>query len=387
LSAQGNVVTSSRSYIDFGGSASVVLVTRRVRVLFDHQIFSYQRFGGASRYFHELISELDGTIDVELGVARTPNEYLRGARYYRGQFTERTGTAAFLATYARNELATRIAARRPHDVFHATFYDPAVLRVARGAKLVVTVLDMIPERFPELFALPGLYNRLVTRRWIDGKRRLCERADAILAISEHTKRDVVAFYGIDPARITVTHLATRLAGGGSRPAGLPERYVLYVGTRNTYKNFDLVLRGLARLDVGLACIGGSAFTAEERARIAELGLAERVVQRDVADRELAACYAHALAFVFPSRYEGFGIPILEAFACDCPVVAANASCFPEIAGDAARYFDPDDAAGLASALAEVIADPAPWRARGRDRVRGFSWAETARRTIEAYKAA
>jgi hypothetical protein len=96
-------------------------------------------------------------------------------------------------------------------VLHATFYDPGVLRNLRGAKLVVTILDMIPERFPEMFAGSGLYNRLVTQRWIQGKRTLCERADAILAISEHTKRDVVEFYGIDPARITVTHLATSIA--------------------------------------------------------------------------------------------------------------------------------------------------------------------------------
>jgi hypothetical protein len=208
-----------------------------VRVLFDHQVFSFQTFGGASRYFAELMGELyaRGAVEVDLGVARSPNEYLAHAPYYRGTRARAGGTAAFLARYVRNELCTRALARRHRpDVFHATFYDPRIH--TRGAKLVVSVLDMIPERFPEFFTKAGLYNRFVTRRWIDGKRTLCERADAILAISEHTKRDVVDFYQIDPARITVTHLGNRLVANGNeaRPDGFPARYVRFVGTRTTY---------------------------------------------------------------------------------------------------------------------------------------------------------
>jgi glycosyltransferase involved in cell wall biosynthesis len=361
-----------------------------VRVLFDHQIFSYQRFGGASRYFHELMNVFHrtGAPAFELGVARSPNEYLRGAAYYGG----RSGRAdRFVRTYARNELATRLAAwRRPPDVLHATFYDPASITAARRAKLVVTVLDMIPERFPEMFPRTGAYARLVTQRWIHGKRALCARAAVILAISESTKRDLVELYGLDPARVTVTHLGNRLAPtpDASPPASLPPRYVLFVGTRNTYKNFALVLEAIRRLDVGLACVGGGPFDSDELSQIARLGLAGRVVQASVTDAELAACYAHALAFVFPSRYEGFGIPILEAFACGCPVLVARASCFPEIAGDAARYFDPDDASELAALLADVIDDRAAadlLRERGRARAAQFTWEATAARTLAAYR--
>lgn len=363
-----------------------------MRVLFDHQIFSYQRFGGASRYYHELIHELAALpeVEVELAVARSPNEYLRTASYFRGRTTPAGGTSRFLATYARNELATLLAARRPHDVVHATFYDPRAAR-HRGP-LVVTVLDMIPERFPEFFELGGLYGRFVTKRWIEGKRVLCERADQILAISEYTKQDVVKLYGIDPARITVTHLGNRLHANATTPrlAGLPERYVLFVGTRNTYKNFGTLLQALAGLDLDLVCIGGGAFDALEQAQLAKLGLTYRASQRSVADHELAACYAHALAFVFPSRYEGFGIPILEAFACGAPAIVANASCFPEIAGDAALYFDPDRASELCAALLRLLGDAAlaaDLRARGRARAAQFTWQATAARTLAAYREA
>jgi glycosyltransferase involved in cell wall biosynthesis len=361
-----------------------------MRVLYDHQIFSYQKFGGASRYFHELMNVMHATagVAVALGVARSPNEYLAHADYYRGQVTAAGGTGAFLATYARNELATRLAARHPHDVLHATFYDP--LATGRGGKLAITVLDMIPEHYPDFFDLSGLYGRFVTKRWIEGKRTLCERADIILAISEHTKQDVVKLYGIDPARITVTHLGNRLHGGGDapRPAGFPERYVLFVGTRNTYKNFGTFLEAVAPLEIGIACIGGGALDASETALIAKLGLTSRLVQRSVSDAELAACYAHAAAFVFPSRYEGFGIPILEAFACGAPALLADASCFPEIAGDAARYFDPDRPDQLRERLREVLDDPATadaLRAKGRARAARFTWEATAAQTLAAYR--
>jgi glycosyltransferase involved in cell wall biosynthesis len=293
----------------------------------------------------------------------------------------------------RNELATLAAARRDrHDILHATFYDPGVLRNVRGGKLVVTVLDMIPEHFPDFFDTRSWYGRFVTKRWIEGKRTLCERADAILAISEHTKQDIVKLYGIDPARITVTHLGNNLSGGGERLPGLPARYVLFVGTRNTYKNFDLFIEAIAALDdrdLAVLCIGGGAFTASESELLGRHRVADRVTQRSVRDDELAACYAHAAAFVFPSRYEGFGIPILEAFACGCPTLVANASCFPEIAGDAALYFEPTDRDSLRDQLCRLLTDEdlrATLRTKALARAQTFTWEATAQRTVTTYRA-
>lgn len=367
-----------------------------MNVLFDHQIFSYQAFGGASRYYCELMNAFAaaGEPAFELPVVESPNEYLGRSSFYRGKTIAKTGTGSFLRTYLRNELATFAAARRDrHDILHATFYDPGVLRNQRGAKLVVTILDMIPERFPEFFDTPGWYGRFITKRWIAGKRRLCERADVILAISEHTKQDVISFYGIDPARVVVTHLGSTLSGGSDQPGPLPGRYVLFVGTRNTYKNFTFFIEAIAPVlarhaDLGVLCIGGGKLAPGELELIDRHALGARVVQRTVRDDELAACYAHAAAFVFPSRYEGFGIPILEAFACGCPTLVANASCFPEIAGDAALYFDPDDHDSLRGALDQVLTDAAlcdRLRARGAERIRRFTWQATADHTLAAYR--
>lgn len=369
-----------------------------MRVLFDHQTFSHQRFGGNSRYFAELLTELyrAGDIEFDLPVVRTPNEYLSRAPYFHGKTSPRVDIPAFLARYVRNAVETQLVARRPHEIFHATFYDPSALLAVRDSKLVVTVLDMIPEHFPDAFTTTGLYGRFITKRWIEGKHLLCERADAILAISENTKRDITAFYGIDPARITVTHLGNRVVSEGREPLppGFPQRYLLYVGTRNTYKNFTFFMEAVSPLlardsTMHVVCIGGGAFDRPEQALLQRLGVASRVVQHTVQDSELAASYANAIAFVFPSLYEGFGIPILEAFGCGCPAILADASCFPEIAGEAARFFDPRDDRSLRDAIGEVLGDAAlaaDLRHKGRERARAFTWEATARQTAAVYRA-
>lgn len=375
------------------------LTAPRMHILYDHQIFSYQKFGGASRYFAELMNVLDATHEAQftLGVAASPNEYLAQSRFYQGERDTQAGTGPFLRRYARNEWRFRqLARQQPFDVLHATFYDPSVLHSVRGSKLVVTVLDMIPERFPAFFDVTSLYGRFVTRRWIEGKRLLCQRADAIIAISQSTKDDLVSFYGVAPERVTVVHLGNRLGltAPGAPLAGMPSRYVLFVGTRNTYKNFSPFIEAAAaavHADPGLevVCIGGGAFSEEEHALLRQHDLAGRVQQRNVADGDIAACYAHAEVFVFPSLYEGFGIPILEAFSCGCPTLLARASCFPEIAGDAALYFDPQTPGSMAAALTRLLGDAAlrdQLRARGRARAAEFTWERTTARTLDIYRA-
>jgi glycosyltransferase involved in cell wall biosynthesis len=368
-----------------------------MRVLFDHPIFSYQTFGGASRYFAELMAAFarSGDVDFDLGVAESPNEYLKRMPYFRGTSVARPAVAGFVRTYLRNELATRAASLRRHDLIHTTFYDPVALVGRRGAALAVTLHDMIPELFPSLFPARGLYGRAITRRWIQGKRRLCERADLVLAVSEHTKRDAVRLYGLDPDKIVVVHHGVSLAADYDVPpvAYLPARYLLFVGTRQTYKNFDGFIAGAApalHRDPALAivCVGGGELDRTELSLLERHGLVGRAVQHRLSDGELAAAYAHARAFVFPSRYEGFGMPILEAFACGCPAIVADASCFPEIAGDAALRFDPDTPDALSQSLDRVLADAAvrdALIARGKARAKAFTWDAAATATAAAYR--
>ena len=119
-----------------------------MRVLFDHQTFSYQRFGGNSRYFAELMTVFyrQGEPMFDLGVATTPNEYLRGAPFYRGAYSDRVDVTSFFARYLRNAIATRIAARQPHDILHTTFYDPGALAAQRGAKRLDRRQEGVPRQ-------------------------------------------------------------------------------------------------------------------------------------------------------------------------------------------------------------------------------------------------
>jgi glycosyltransferase involved in cell wall biosynthesis len=138
----------------------------------------------------------------------------------------------------------------------------------------------------------------------------------------------------------------------------------------------------------LICAGGGKFSTQERKEIHRLQLSDKIIQMDIHDNLLAYLYSQAQVFVFPSLYEGFGIPILEAFACGCPVLLSNRSSLPEVGGDAARYFDPESIPSLVEKLAEVMKNKAlaeEMRTKGLDRSKLFSWENTALKTIETYK--
>lgn len=176
---------------------------------------------------------------------------------------------------------------------------------------------------------------------------------------------------------------------------MPENFILYVGKRNTYKNFLFLIEAFNTLaatnrTLALVCAGGGKFTREEQRKIAKYHLTGRITHVQVDDTALSYLYTKAQAFVFPSLYEGFGIPILEAFACGCPAVLSKKSSLPEVGGDAARYFDPENAESLVATLAEVLEDKklsGSLRIKGFERIKLFSWEKTASMTIETYRKA
>jgi glycosyltransferase involved in cell wall biosynthesis len=251
---------------------------------------------------------------------------------------------------------------------------------------------MTHEIFPQYF-LP--FDR--TARF---KRLLAHKAARIIAISENTKKDLIDIYGVSAEKVDVVYLAIADSwgrGGVSSDAlCLPERYVLFIGKRKGYKNFDLLVRGLAPVlkdDQGLflVCVGGGGFSSAEKVLLAQLGLGGRVLNIPfVSDPALKEMYKRAQLFVFPSRYEGFGFPILEAFSSGCPVVLSRASCFPEIARDAAEYFDLTVPEVIEEVVRKVLCDKERRYAmieRGRKRCGDFSWSKAAAETLNVYNKA
>ena len=383
-----------------------------MKILYDHQAFEMQRYGGISRYFAELIGRPPGNpgVEVALSIKYADNLHLQQTAFGR-QVMARPGSyenfmagrefqgkwSLYLAKNkickpvnaeaANKKLSIEALQRQDFDIFHPTYYDDYFLPYLGNKPFVLTVYDMIHEIFPEYF---NLADPTSVR-----KRKLAEKAHKIIAISERTKTDLVQCFNIAPERVDVVHLASSLASAGSVQAllpGLPAKYLLFVGARTVYKNFFFFLNAMRPLlarDPALHIVcTGSAFSRHEAAFLDIHGLASRVQHRAANDAELQWLYRQARAFVFPSLYEGFGLPVLEAFSNQCPAVLGNGGSLPEIGGDGALYFDPKNAGSLQAAMAQVLYDEparAALVARATRRLAQFSWDHTRRGTYAAYR--
>ena len=366
-----------------------------MRILFDHQAFTERRFGGVSRYFAEIISRLrqDEGFDVRLSFELSNNEPLAAMP---GLPVKRfLGGAKFKGQYSLLKLLNSRRSRRAlsaggYDLFHPTYYDPYFLKYLPSKPFVLTVFDLIAEKY--------------RGRYFEGmditpsKKAVIGRADHVIAISRSTRNDLLAHYSLPEEKVTVIPLACPLSEAavyqlpGETFGAWPKPYLLFIGLRRIYKNFDLFLEAVASLlrgkDLFLICAGGGGFMSQENSLIARLGLADRVFQTGFDDRRLALLYKNALAFVFPSLYEGFGLPILEAFACGCPVVLSNASSFPEVAGKAGAYFDPEDKDSIGRAVDKVVSDEALRKdlvRKGYSQLTLFSWEKTTEGTKSVYR--
>ena len=383
-----------------------------MRILYDHQIFQEQDFGGVSRYFTELYSNRSA-FDAEIAVVRSDNRHLfslpemeNRVRPYQGEIDNCFWGLKFRGKRRLYDAIMKIT-RRPtpastnlqhsvdrirsskYDLFHPTYYDPYFLEALGNRPFVLTVHDLNHEHFPDDFP-PEDSTAL-------RKQLLCTRATRIISVSKTTKNDLVETLGIDPEKIDVVYHASSIKPGSypeSALAELPTRYILYTGSRDGYKNFFFFVRAIADIlhenrSLRLVCTGPS-LKAEERSLFDQLEIADRLVHRTASDAELAALYARAEMFVFPSLYEGFGMPTLEAFACGCPVVLSDTPAMREVAENAAIFFPPARASQLKSAVRRVLSDEALKTTpveRAHQREAGCTWTTAALETAEVSRRA
>lgn len=273
-------------------------------------------------------------------------------------------------------------------VVHRTYYFPSV--PLPRVPTVITVHDMIHELNPNDFPTDDPTARQ--------KRAWCTKADLIIAISEHTARQAVERLNLDPARIRVVHHGVSyLLPDEERLEGLRRRqpFILYVGSRGGYKNFNALLRAYAQTDscregVDLVAFGGGPATPSELKLIRTLGLDDRLRFSSGDDGALASHYAAALALIYPSLDEGFGLPPLEAMLHGCPVAAAKEGAIPEVSGPAVLLFDPKSTEELRDAIDRIIGDETLRRKLmelGQVHASRFSWSACAARTLAAYTSA
>ncbi len=300
----------------------------------------------------------------------------------------------FGALWRTFDITTQLASMGA-DVYHGLSNElPLNIRRLSSTASVVTIHDLIWRRCPKDY-------KAVDRAIYDYKyRHSALNATRIIAISRRTRDDLVEDYGIDPAKIDVIYqgVDASFAPAGEyacidarRRYGLPERYIIGVGTIQPRKNQALAVRALAALDsdIHLALVGRRTPYARQVERLAhDLGVQDRVhILEGVPFSDLPALYSAAACASYPSRYEGFGLPVVEALSCGTPVVAAAGSCLEEAGGPGAVYVGPDDADAMAGALSRICGD-SEWRQSladsGRRYVQRFNAATFARQTMDTY---
>ncbi len=363
-----------------------------MNIIYDFQAFSFQEYGGISNYFFQLIKNISKNEKDNIDII---------IRYSNNNYFEELGYSEILKFFpgwrfkGRNEIIKRLNQRnfsqnikkyKKIDLFHPTYYDPYFLNILPDIPFVLTIHDMTHELFP------GSFSKL--DKTIRNKNILAGRAKRIIAMSESTKRDIVRILKIPETKIDVIYHASSISQSKQKKPStrLPDKYLLYVGKRNTYKNFSFFLKAVNTIKekINIVCAGGGKFNSSELTLIKDLELSNRLTQIDVSDDELAYLYSNAFAFIFPSLYEGFGIPILEAFACGCPAVLSARSAFPEIAEDAALFFNPESTESFKKVVERLLNNQSlsdSLISLGYKRLKNFSWEKTAAKTVELYNQA
>lgn len=357
-----------------------------MRVFYDYQIFVSQKYGGVSRYFIELwngLDKLNQNTEIYTKVCFAQNEYYCKKKNVR-QAEYKNEMLKNLVDYFNKVVNVFCVSFGKYDIIHQTWSAHYGNRFCKG-RLVTTIHDMIHELY-----LPELKHE------IENKKRAIFDSDMIIAISESTKRDILSFYPeIPESKIEVVYHGTNHLPTPQKPNGfvLPEHYILFVGQRKFYKNGDVAFLCMEKLlqkytDLKMIFVGGGTFSDDEVTRMRNLGIYDAVSQVNVSDSELAYLYQNACCLIYPSLYEGFGFPILEAFDNNCPVICSNTSSMPEVAGEAALLVDPENADEICSCVSRIMNEPSTRERlieKGRERVKMFTWEETARKTKKVYE--
>ena len=370
-----------------------------MKILYDHTVFQFQRYGGISRYFYELITRLSTKEDVDISLFQgfNINEYALSEHkqnfdsYWGHKWKYKKTVAKYLAHILftlPNKILFNIFMRSSDvNICHPTYYMKG-LKQNRKAPIVITVYDMIHELYPDQFIDSWFV--------IKAKKRAISIANVVIAISENTKKDLIKIYDVPESKIKVIYLASSLQLSNpmsinelKEEYGFKRSYILYVGDRRSYKNFKVLLDSYINHfsnDFDLICFGGGKFKTYELKNIKN-EIKKSIIQLSGSDNLLASLYKHAFCFVFPSLYEGFGIPPLEAMSMGCPVIASNASSIPEVVDDAAILFNPNSKDELTYAI-ESLYDESKRNdliKRGFEQEKKFSWDKMANETLDVYK--
>jgi glycosyltransferase involved in cell wall biosynthesis len=369
-------------------------------ILFDHQIFESQPFGGISKVYCDRIPFLKHYFNCIVSVKASNNHSLKTSglvnklkpiKYVNlGFFTQhhlplkRTLTHILNHSFQNKLNTIRQLQKSQFDIFEPTYYDPYFLKYIGNKPFVLEIHDMVPELLPQYYQDGGL---------VANKLFLIKHAAHIHTPSKNTKKDILELYGIDPLKITVIPHGVPVIPHDNNNKLFDFPYLLYIGGRWNYKNFTPFLKIFAKTiddfpEIHLVCTGPP-FNEVETRLIQELHIQDKIHYISPIISQFHSLYHNAVAFVFPSLYEGFGLPILEAWSCGCPVLLNDSSCFPEIAGNAALYFELNEKRNnFYDALKQLWQMSSEDRQnlinKGYKRMELYSWEESVEKLTEIY---
>lgn len=355
------------------------------RIFYGPELWGLQNQGGISRYYSELIKRISNiNKNTKAYIPDNTNLYVNNIPDNLKIFCNKTRTSSLI------QLAQNIIPKNSEDlIYHATYFGNTNYRLLNkfGFKNVVTVFDLISEKFD--------WKKSCMSLKYDLKKKAILSADHIICISNTTKFDLVDIYNTAEEKISVIYLGCELRNIKQEDVEVSKRnsFLLYVGKRTGYKNFDNLLFAFAaskklKDNFQIVAFGGGKFTKIENELIRNLGLTKHVMQVSGTDYNLAQAYGKAAALIYPSIYEGFGLPPIEAMSYGCPVIASNKGSIPEICQDAAIYFDPNNLEQITSTIENGLSDTELVNKklkRGFINAKRFRWENTMLETIKVYQ--
>jgi len=359
-----------------------------MKILFDYKIFCLQSLGGISKYIIKLAENLNAeNAKASISCKYHFNKYLNQSRFSKGKIYL-TKFPKFTRRFFRftNNLFYNIELYKTEpDIIHNTYYS-SINKYKKNQLIALTVYDLIHEIFHDNYGYQKNYLP---------KINAIKNTDIIFTISHNTKKDLIERYKVAEKNIFVTHLGVdqnvnRIL---SKDRIIKQDYILFVGDRKRYKNFNNFITGFSFSDYlksnfKICLVGGEVFSKNEIMLIDQLRLKNNLIHYYPSETELKNLYQFATCFVFPSKYEGFGLPSLEAMANGCPVVSSDTSIMKEICGSASEMFDADSPESIMYSMESVVNSKDrrdELIKKGYHRIKNFSWEACAKKTIEVYK--
>jgi len=370
-----------------------------MKILYDYQIFYDQEYGGPSRYFFNLAKKLIKKEDLKICAPIHINNYLNylpkknvyGVKINNNlakkiPFKIKTPFNKYFIETLNKILTNHFIKNYKPDIIHQTFFNS--LKKTDTAT-VLTIHDLIHEKFHAEYNRDSNYKP---------KQKAIENADQIICVSKSTYIDLIKYYDVSKKKIKVIYHGYDFNFSDKyfsekKSIEINKSYLLYVGKRKGYKNFVSFLKMYSlsnklKKDFNIVCFGGGPLQKDEIKLIDNLNIKQNIFQIFGDDEKLSFLYKNARALIYPSKYEGFGLPVLEAMASNCPVICSNSSSLPEVGGDSVQYFDPYNQDEMNDVINTTIYSDTKLeelKKRGVLQSKLFSWDKCSSETLNTYK--